>query len=373
MFSAADVHAAVALADYPAAVLADGPIAYWRFNETVQYPPPVLSTNLGSLGPVADGKYNGSIAPQQAGALVGGDDKAVTFAGAGKIDVPFSDGLNPSESFSVEFWVNPSSSPAPGGFASPLSSVNLGAGRSGFIFYQSGGGKWQFRLGNTSGYIATAEGGSFSVGSWSHVVGIFDGGNAILYVDGELAASVSISGAYAPNGVTPFSIGARSDGAFFFKGSVDEVALYPGVLSEELITAHHANGISSTPAKPYGQLVLESSPLGYWTLNDPPQPPAPVAVNIGTLGSALNAGYVGGATTTDIAPRDPVNRGFEADNTAVDLNGSSAFVGTFQSLLNDKPVFTVSAWIRRGDVQGNRTGLFGQNDHIAFDQCFIAY
>ncbi len=135
---------------------------------------------------------------------------------------------------------------------------------------------------------------------------------------------------------------------------------------KKLIAAHYANGTSATPAKAYDQLVLESTPIGYWRLDEPSQPAAQIALNLGTLGSAANAGYVGGATPTDIAPRDPVNRGFEASNTAVDLDGSSAFVGTFRSLLNDKPAFTISAWIRRAADQVSRTGLFGQNDLFEF-------
>ncbi len=50
LLSVASAQAATTTADYPAAVLADSPIAYWRFNDVVVYPAPVLSTNLGSFG-----------------------------------------------------------------------------------------------------------------------------------------------------------------------------------------------------------------------------------------------------------------------------------------------------------------------------------
>ncbi len=103
---------------------------------------------------------------------MGSNDPAISVAGSGKIDVPFSAEINPADPFTIEFWVNPAVSPAAGGFAAPLTSVNLGAGRSGYIFYQTGSGKWQFRLGNAGGYIGTAEGGAFTVGSWNHIVGV---------------------------------------------------------------------------------------------------------------------------------------------------------------------------------------------------------
>ncbi|MCI0624958.1 MAG: hypothetical protein L0387_25510, partial [Acidobacteria bacterium] len=40
-------------ADYPDTVLSQGPVGYWRLNETVQPPAPRPAANTGSLGTAA--------------------------------------------------------------------------------------------------------------------------------------------------------------------------------------------------------------------------------------------------------------------------------------------------------------------------------
>src|SRR6185295_6480158 len=98
-----------------------------------------------------------------------------------KIDVPFNDALNPSYPFSVEFWVKPNHLGGDATGACPLSSFNPnwygGGNRSGFLFYLSNTGKWQFRLGAIGGYagICTATSGDAAIGVWQHIVATYDG------------------------------------------------------------------------------------------------------------------------------------------------------------------------------------------------------
>ena len=47
---------AVVAAGYPDAVLADSPVAYWRFSDTLP-----VATNCGSLGPTVNGTYFAAI------------------------------------------------------------------------------------------------------------------------------------------------------------------------------------------------------------------------------------------------------------------------------------------------------------------------
>src|SRR5258706_6177074 len=113
-------------------------------------------------------------------------------------------------------------------------------------------------------------------------------------------------------------------------------------------------------AATYSDRVLADGPIAYYRFNDVP----PVATNIGSLGAAENGTYNGDATAGAEAPRPPTFPGFEADNTALQLDGTGDFVGTIAGLLNSHPQFTVSGWIRRNGVQNNRTGLWGQNDLV---------
>lgn len=84
--------------------------------------------------------------------------------------------------------------------------------------------------------------------------------------------------------------------------------------------------------------------------------------NYGSLGAAADGSYLNGAFPGSTAPRPPAFVGFEANNTALQLDGADDFVRTISGLLNSKPSFTLVGWLRRGGAQPPRTGLFGQND-----------
>jgi len=119
---------------------------------------------------------------------------------------------------------------------------------------------------------------------------------------------------------------------------------------------------SKSKAAAYPDAVNADGPIVYFRFSDVP----PVATNSGSLGVAVNGTYNGAAAPGGEAPRSPDFFGFESDNTALQLDGSSAFVSTVSGLLNDHPVFTISGWIRRAADQLDRTGIWGQNDLVEF-------
>ena len=90
------------------------------------------------------------------------------------------------------------------------------------------------------------------------------------------------------------------------------------------------------------------------------------ALNSGSLGAAADGHYLNGASSGSEAPRPPAYVGLEAGNSALQLDGVDDFVSTIPGLLSNQPEFTVMGWLRRGGVQANRTGLFGQNDLMEF-------
>src|ERR1051325_4735802 len=117
----------------------------------------------------------------------------------------------------------------------------------------------------------------------------------------------------------------------------------------------------------YPAAVLADGPIVYYRFSDAvTYPDSVVATNLGNLGAAANGVYMGGAAPGAEAPRGPTFIGFEADNTALHLEGVAVFVSSISGLLNGKPQFTISGWVRRGADQLDRTGLFGQNDLLEF-------
>lgn len=369
-----------ASADFLTAVLSQGPVGYWRLNETTQPPPAGPATNLGSLGAAGDGEYLFNPKRGQPGALIGTAVTSARFSnpnldvayGGSKVEVPFNTNLNPTGPFSVEFWAKPTSVVTD--VFCPVASIDsdpaLGVGtnanpRPGWLFYQFGTNgvptnQWQFRLGNASNYLdaGVIRGGTVTTGAWHHIVGTFDGSNATLYVNGVRVSSRAISG-YQPNGARPFRIGTTSfegllgpnAGNRGFDGWLEEVAFYGSVLSPNEIAAHYA--AATTNGAGYASMVLAKNPIGYWRLNEPGNPPA---VNLGTLGSNGNGEYVYSASPGQPGPQPPAFSGFESTNRACGFAGTNGFVDLPALNLNTNTV-TITAWILAKAIQTNNAGI----------------
>ena len=140
-----------------------------------------------------------------------------------------------AKGFSIETYVYLESKPSSGfmDFAANLNSAGFG------VAYKNDG-KLYFYC-HAGGSYATPS-FAIDVGQWVHVVGTFDGKNAYLYVNGQLAMKTPASGTLkAP---TPescfFAIGAdtgKNNEALesFFKGKIADVNIYSAELSSEQI------------------------------------------------------------------------------------------------------------------------------------------
>ena len=243
-------------ADYASTVLADGPIGYWRLNEPAKSEASVAIANSGSLGTAADGSVRGSLNSVVGGVpapLVGDANTALRFDGLdGKVEIPYQAELNPTGAWSVSFWARLDG--WTNAHQSPVTSRNdSGTGQRGYIFYAApvnGNPQWQFWTG--PGWNSVT-GPDVVIGQWYHLVGTYDpvAKTKAFYVDGQrvgFAGDVTVN----VNEAKPFRIGAgQTDlvvGNFFWNGGVDEVAVFPGVLSQERVMAQYAAALGSDPA-----------------------------------------------------------------------------------------------------------------------------
>jgi hypothetical protein len=361
--------------NYPDTIQSQSPIVYYRFNEPVTAPPPPdPATNSASLGTAGDGLYINCPAHPVAGALAGSADTAASFDGQSQaVDVPFNAALNPAGSFTIEVWANLT------GFtnfnrtavASRWVATGVQQGYQLQVRNTAGANNWRFTTYNGTGANNLDLPGNQAGNVWTHVVAVHDAGINRIYTNGVLAAT-SAAVTYAPNANpgSVFRIGGsltENSGGDFWRGGLDEAAVYNVALTEAQILAHYQNGINAAPATPYDQAVLADTPVGYWRLNEPTLPGGPpclVALNSGTWGSAANGSYFGGSAPGPQAPTAPTFFGFEDTNTAVSLNGSNQLVASVSGLLNGMPRFTLSGWVRRETDQAGRTGLWGQNDIV---------
>ncbi len=299
----------------------------------------------------------------QPGALFGSADPSCRFNNPGwvitylgsHIDVAYNAALNPKGPFSVELWVKPSS-PA-GDLFSPVCSMdanqNNTASREGYLVYYDGAtGQWNFRIGGANGYVGTITGGTATPGAWHHVVGTYTGSSILLYVNGTPVASTNVdSTQFVPNGTQPFRIGATTIPNRTFDGWVDEVAFYNTALDGDTIKEHY--DIGSTNGAAYPTQVLSSSPVGYWRLGEPGDPPA---ANLGTLGAAANGSYVYNAMPGQPGPAAPVFPGFAPANKAVSFDGLSGYV-SLPALNLDTNTVTITAWVLPNGSQNPMAGL----------------
>src|SRR3989442_94521 len=96
------------------------------------------------------------------------------------------------------------------------------------IYLEKGVAK--FRVKNTAGSLIWAEGPVLQVGSWTHLVGTFDGTSVRLYVNGALVGSTAASGPLNGGAGQSF-IGRLGQNLYPFQGTLDEVAVLPTALS----------------------------------------------------------------------------------------------------------------------------------------------
>lgn len=257
--------ARLSAASYPATILADQPVGYWRLEEL-----PGGATAFDS-GPYAlDGVYmmDGAMAYPKAG-VPGIDTNAINFhlytdGGVDQrsyIQVPHSPALNPMDGdkkqlpFSVECWARPMSTDG-ANYRCPIGNFGGWGDASGWFIYQTPevGGQSSWVWVQKGGGIWLG-GGNIAKGRWDHLCAVYNGTNINFYVNGVFRDTVTDTNALA-NSAQPFCIGARDTGYGFFDGSVDEVAIYTNALTLDQIRMHYLVGSTNFRAGAIPAAVL---------------------------------------------------------------------------------------------------------------------
>jgi hypothetical protein len=330
-------------ATYQSTVLSQGPVGYWRLNETVQPQPGVVAANSGSLGSSENGAYiafpTRGLPGPFAGSVGLGLDGSASY-----VSNVYQAAIN-SHSFTFEIWANPAQVPK---FAYLASSVEVNSPRSGWYMAQDDGSTFghgngfavrmfkQDAANPSADLFATND---LPLGSWYHIVLTYDGTTAKLYKNGVLASSMATN-AYVGNVDAPFTIGCRSSLNFFWPGSVAEVAEYNTALSAARVAAHYTAG-TTTPAT-YPATVQADAPLVYQRYQEPIDPPA---ANLGTAGAAANGLFIYDAQAGVAGPSSPPYVGFEAANKAAAFDGGGGVVRIPALNLNTNTV-TISGWVK---------------------------
>lgn len=223
---------------YANAVGADKPIAYYRLNE------PDGLVLKDSSGNNRNGVYSEGRTPSRPGA-VPGDTSVKEVANGPTAGVSnltgFASGTGATSKFSLEYWVNTTSTDLQYSVTYGSSTQYLAAGR------YTGGAPFLVLNSDLVANAGITVIGTTSVadGQWHHVAMTYDGSGAAagvkIYVDGQLDAATTFSdtlnGPFA-DANSPMVVG--QNGAT--PGLTDELALYTKVLTPAQIQAHRAAG-----------------------------------------------------------------------------------------------------------------------------------
>ena len=257
------------VSDYQKLVLAKNPVGYWRLGESQG------TTAKDISGRGHQGRYHGTPRLGQPGALHGDPDASLGLDGKGSyLEIPaHPDFSQPTsgQGLTVEAWLRPEAL----GFAGETTDPYvywLGKG-------QPDANEWALRFysrtspdrpNRISAYLFNPEGGlgagayfqdKLKAGEWIHVVACYEPGSAAtnreagvhIYKNGEHRLGPPAPGTLYQNpkwqinpraGAAPLRLGAYSLKSFL-RGGLDEVAIYPRVLTTREIQEHYRIGHGS--------------------------------------------------------------------------------------------------------------------------------
>lgn len=229
---------------YAAAVLADQPVAFFRFSgsENSPFVDAAEKTLLQQVG--RDGVQLGVEGPL----AVGVDNTAAHFDGAAQFTVVAEpDVFDLTGAMSIEFWMRPTA----GGEGTQCILAKgdyLTTGAPFYVVYfqtpQDDGG--YIRFGVAGGFIDKAA--RIPENEFTHVVVTYDpslaGENACIYLNGKQSVTTHVAGATKSVPGGPLQVGGlrwepeKQPYIQFFAGDLDELAIYPHALQAGRVNAH---------------------------------------------------------------------------------------------------------------------------------------
>jgi Concanavalin A-like lectin/glucanases superfamily len=222
-----------------------------------QTPVAAYSFDEGSGVTVKDsaGNHTGTISGAS-WASVGKYDAALSFDGVNDlVSIADASDLDFTGSFTLEAWVNPTSTSA----SLPIiSKGETAGGNSGYALSARYTSAPPAGIVADAGTLKSVSGPSaLKTGEWSHLALTSDGTALRLYINGSLISSATAISAKATN--APLEVGHSFLGGYF-AGLVDEVRLYNETLSESQIQTDRDNRVQVPAPQEVTTSVLDSGP-----------------------------------------------------------------------------------------------------------------
>jgi len=236
---------------YANTVLDDGAANYWRLGE-----PQGSGTSFDWAGG-ADLAVPSAVRLGSAGAVAGDSNGAATFQNSSGSRLVSPQRITGPDTFSVEAWIKGTGTGRIVGFGNNNSSTGTSS-QTDRLLYVDSGGRISFGV-NDGSRRALRSPGRVDNNAWHHVVGTLGADGMKLYVDGALvdqrAATTrgqAITGYWRIGADTLVNwpnrpllgLGDR------WTGSIDDVAVYPTVLSAAKVLDHRTVALNGRPNRP---------------------------------------------------------------------------------------------------------------------------
>jgi PKD repeat protein len=337
--------------DYAKAVIADQPTNYWRLGDAAG---PVVKDTVGR----SNGNAGGQVTFGAAGAIIGDSNTAAAFSGTNTSSLVVSRGnlstdtftpVATDNTFSVETWIKTTATGGGKivGFGTATSGNSSNYDRH---VYMNAAGNLLFGVyPGTSKIVQSPK--RYNDGQWHHVVATLGGQGMQLYVDGKRVA-VDPATTSGQTYWGHWRIGGDNtwSGNRYIPGSIDETAVYPGVLTHAQILNHYTlsgrtANIPVAPADAYGAAVFANDPLFYYRLGETA---GPAAVD---SGSQENPGAYAGtyALGTTGAVKGTSNTAARFTNGSVASN----------STVTNPTTYSTEIWFKTETTRGGKITGFG--------------
>jgi hypothetical protein len=211
-----------------------GLISYWRLGEG-------SGTSAADSKGTNTGEYKNAPTLGAAASLVGDPNTAVTLNGTNQyITVPHSSSLDVGDVFTYEAWIKRAEVRAVAEVigsrqGSPTAKLDITAA-----------GKLRLRI---PGVKTLAESTiEIADTSWHHIVATKNGATVKLYID-SVDRTGAVTNETVGNNVAALIIGSESPTEEFFKGTLDEVAIYNVALSGAQALDHYQKAVSAASSR----------------------------------------------------------------------------------------------------------------------------
>jgi len=304
-----------------------GPVAEWKFDENTGTTTVNDTSGNAKHGTMNGGMTNTNWVPGKVGSALsfdGVDDYVSTS------DIESIEGIT---QLTVAAWIYPKAwnlndFVVEKGNVFVLGSHSYIGSNGGFMIRENGTSNWK------KAELPT----SLSLNTWHYLVGVYDGQNIKVYLDGKLS---TVGDAYTNiirNEVDVLNIGGR-DTTYPFDGNVDQVRIYNYARTPAQIAWDYNRG------KPVAHYKLdECSGTTIRSSNDP-------------YNSALDGTWSGsGGSQTSAGDCSAANTAW-ANGATGKLNASLNFDGTDDRVLVSQPVtqphFSYSFWMKPSSIPGS--------------------